>query len=75
MPQYREPDDMGGFRDPAQRRCFSCCAWRWEGGVPAQEWDEAACSEGVPGVNVEITGDASTDVTTDAEFGCPGWKR
>jgi hypothetical protein len=42
-------------------------------GADAGEWDEGRCLDGPGGVNVEIHGDAATEITTDAEFGCPKW--
>ena len=33
--------------------------------------EEGECKEGVPGVNIEIHGDAFIDRTTDANFLCP----
>lgn len=60
------------YKDPAERRCATCELWR-RMGADVGEWDEGRCLDGLGGVNVEIHGDATADITTDAEFGCPGW--
>jgi hypothetical protein len=33
--------------------------------------EEGDCSEGIPGVNLEVHGNAYADITTDANFKCP----
>lgn len=35
--------------------------------------EEGECSEGIPGLNVVVQGDAYVDLTTDANFKCPSF--
>jgi hypothetical protein len=37
--------------------------------------EDGVCRDGPQGVNVEIHGDAWADVTTDANFHCPGYEK
>ena len=73
-----------------ERRCLSCEHWcgdRDEEWNRIREWinedldldklcaiEDGPCGEGLGGINVQIHGDAWTDVTVDADFGCVEWE-
>lgn len=63
-------------KDAQDRMAATIVLWEREGynldtldGVT----EEGGCSEGPAGVNVEITGDATVDLTTDADFRCSSY--